>query len=526
MNDEAYSANSTLYSDIRFKTFQPLINSYPCTIEIVIKKNHHGTLGFSTWFPHLNFNTAVENSTLIFKTPIKDDINYLELNYPFEVKISSTAKHKIYEWNIKNLISVNNEIFAPQKIDIFPSILISPKTAIYNNVKGDFSNWNSLGKWFFQLTEKRDALDTTELKTIKKIVENVESKKEKIKLLYQYMQNKTRYVNVILGFGGFVPEKADVVSKKGYGDCKGLSNYMKAILKAVNIESFNTIIGTGTEKEIKFENFASLYQANHLILCVPLEKDSIWLECTSQNMPFNYLGSQSSNRKALIVNHKGGFIQKTPNYSINQNTTSSRVNIELTEENNAYFNFYRSFYNLEFDNIFELILANKKIQKDFLQKELTNNSIEIQNFEIQNKSVVIPEASLFAKGIIKTYSISSGSRKFFKLDFLQKKIDWIAIMNKRKLDLNVDFGFKTIDTLELKIPNNFQFETYPLTKKFSSIIGSYNYELVKKENTIIVIREFEINSGKYKPLFFREIETFFNNITQHESNDVIIKKVE
>ena len=53
---------------------------------------------------------------------------------------------------------------------------------------------------------------------------------DKVKKIYQYMQNKTRYVNVSIGIGGWMPMSPEEVRKKGYGDCKGLTNYMKTML--------------------------------------------------------------------------------------------------------------------------------------------------------------------------------------------------------------------------------------------------------------------------------------------------------
>ncbi len=73
-----------------------------------------------------------------------------------------------------------------------------------------------------------------------------------------------------LGIGGYKPIAAEKVFSVNYGDCKALSNYMKAMLEVAGIKSNLVVIGNGMPSLNR--NFASVNQANHMILCVPLEK--------------------------------------------------------------------------------------------------------------------------------------------------------------------------------------------------------------------------------------------------------------
>jgi hypothetical protein len=58
------------------------------------------------------------------------------------------------------------------------------------------------------------------------------------------------------------------VDRLGYGDCKGLTNYTKALLEAVDVPSYNTILyGDSYKKDIE-SDFVSM-QGNHMILAIP-----------------------------------------------------------------------------------------------------------------------------------------------------------------------------------------------------------------------------------------------------------------
>jgi len=65
--------------------------------------------------------------------------------------------------------------------------------------------------------------ETTKQK-VTELTKNAKSREEKARLLYEYVQNKTRYISIQLGIGGFQPFEARVVDETGYGDCKALSN--------------------------------------------------------------------------------------------------------------------------------------------------------------------------------------------------------------------------------------------------------------------------------------------------------------
>ena len=47
--------------------------------------------------------------------------------------------------------------------------------------------------------------------------------REKIRVLYRYLQQNHRYISVQVGIGGMQPISASAVYTNGYGDCKGLS---------------------------------------------------------------------------------------------------------------------------------------------------------------------------------------------------------------------------------------------------------------------------------------------------------------
>ena len=121
-----------------------------------------------------------------------------------------------------------------------------------------------------------------------------------------------------MGIGGWQPFEASLVDQYGYGDCKALSNYTKSLLESLNIEARYTLVKAGEDEPNIISDFPSR-QFNHVILCVPNQGDTLWLECTSQTNPFGYTGTFTSDRDVLVVTDGGGKIVHTPVYSQKDN---------------------------------------------------------------------------------------------------------------------------------------------------------------------------------------------------------------
>ena len=74
---------------------------------------------------------------------------------------------------------------------------------------------------------------------------------------------------------------------------------------------------------------------NHVILCVPGQKDSIWLECTSNTASFAELGTFTENRNALLITENGGVLVPTPKSRSAANTASTKTVITIAGDFSA-----------------------------------------------------------------------------------------------------------------------------------------------------------------------------------------------
>jgi transglutaminase-like putative cysteine protease len=150
--------------------------------------------------------------------------------------------------------------------------------------KGNMNTWENLGKFMQDLRGGRDQLPADIKQKVHELTDKEPDPNKKVAKLYEFMQQNTRYVSIQLGIGGLQPFDATYVATKRYGDCKALSNYMSALLKEIGVPSYYTLVKSGEGNTFFVPDFPS-DQFDHVILCVPLKKDTMWLECTDQTLP-------------------------------------------------------------------------------------------------------------------------------------------------------------------------------------------------------------------------------------------------
>ncbi|MGQ8337596.1 DUF3857 domain-containing protein [Sunxiuqinia sp. A32] len=526
IQDYAYNSSYTMFSDNRVKYFKASSNIYPFTFEYVYTIEYDGFVGVRPWMPQNQYDVSTEYAELTFEVPIKYDINIKELNHDFEFECKEEEGNKIYQWKAHDIKAISWQPMSPDYLEIFSAVLISPGQISYEGSVGDFSSWESYGKWVYSLIESRDELSEETVAKIKAITDTISSKKEKVKAVYQYMQNKTRYVNIAYGIGGFQPILASDVDEKGYGDCKALSNYTKALLKCIDIEAHYTEIGNGSNQKIKFPDFPTARQTNHVILCVPMAKDTVWLECTSQNVPFGYIWGSNSDRWALLVKKDGGELVRTPTYHTNENTRHSTIKVNLDADGNAKTHLKTAFENYIFEDIYSTINSSPKDQRKSLLKEIDANSLNITNFAVKNESTDSAKATLNLSGGINKYAVKSGKRLFIEPNFLIEESYPSNISNDRKTVFYQSVGYCYSDSIVINYPQNMEVEYLPKMVNFNSAYGSYciSYQQLDK-NQLLISRFVQINQGKFEPSEFTEIDLFLNRINKQEKEKIILNGV-
>ncbi|MCB4800377.1 DUF3857 domain-containing protein, partial [Tamlana sp. PT2-4] len=84
------------------------------------------------------------------------------------------------------------------------------------------------------------------------------------------------------------------------------------------------------------ENDFAAMMGNHVILNIPTDTEDVWLECTSQKLPFGFIGDFTDDRDVLVITPNSGKIKHTKKYSVNENIQKIKGRCSIT--NNGVLN--------------------------------------------------------------------------------------------------------------------------------------------------------------------------------------------
>ncbi len=494
-----------LVPDGKYTYFAVNAASYPITLEINYSIKYKGIFHLPTYEFQLPWQ-SVQHSVFELETPSDLGVRYKLVNTDQKPKISKDGNKEIYTWESKNLKAYKLEKHSGSPNSYVPAVFIGPNKFQLDDYAGDMTSWKNYGLWFNELYAKVSGLPEARKQFYREMVKNASTDNEKATILYNYMQNNMRYVSIQLGIGGLRPFPASFVEEKKYGDCKALSNYLKSALDAVGIKSNLIIIYRDYEPKIVDEKFP-MNDFNHVILCVPQAKDSIWLECTSTTLPFASLDETTLSRKGVMITDNGGVLVNTPPSNYKTNSETVNTVIDVTEEGGAK---VKMNYTI-FGEVRDKILMRFHDMKDDEKRKFFITNMDIKqpdNLEINNsKNKDNPYLVTAKMEYEKIYSFNAGNKLFFETRLYPIFDKEIPEYEKRMRDYYFTYPYQAMDTTIYKFPAGFSLETMPKNKSiqfpFAQFTCTYTWDAATHtltSTTALQIKDRVIKAADYPKL--------------------------
>lgn len=501
-------------------------HSYPYTIEFTSTRTIPGLFRFSGWRPLYGKRLSLQYAKLSIELNEKDEIDCYARNIELEPKISKEENGgKYYQWEINNLKAVKTEILGPSISELLPVIYVNAKNIVVDGVTGDLSTWESYGKFYYELNKERDELPEEQKEIVIALTKNLEDPLDKIDTLYKHLQEATRYVFVALGVSGIQTFDANYVYENGFGDCKALTNYMKAMLKEVGIAAHATLVGAGAKEPPVHTEFA--YDPfNHVILCVPMDKDTVWIECTADNVPAGYLGSFTEGRHVLILKEEGGSLVKTPSSQPINNLQLRKAEVTLDEIGNAKVIAHTKFTgNQQKRPNYYAYSSMQKDREDWLRSHIDAGSYEIDalSFEPQ-QGMRNPEVQLSYELTARKWADPSGSRLFLKPNVLGPLSYTYPPLEDRKQAVVFHSSYLDIDSVIYHLPLGYSVEAMPEGgKKLETAFGAYeaNVEMID-EQTLLYTRKLEVQKIRLPASYYDQVRDFFQEVVKADNLQVVL----
>jgi hypothetical protein len=499
------------HSDGRLKMFDLIHTNYPYIIKYRYSQTFNDYISIANWYPHWNPKIKTRKAELVVEIPQDTRIHIFQQKVDSAL-VSYIDNTELFKWELTNYSSFESEPYSPLKQELAPKVIIMPEEFHYG-VDGTAKTWKDFGNWKCELIKGLDTLPPSEQMKVHQITDTIKNPVDKIKALYHYLQDNTRYILVSLDKGGLIPYPASYVCDKKYGDCKALSIYMKALLKEIDIQSYYTTVYAGTKPVTINPGFPS-HQTNHIILCVPYEKDTIWLECTSKITPFNYLGSFTQNRLALINRIDNSQLIKTPKQNLSDVLVATKTHITLNGINGTFKTTARakgqSFENYKY---FESQYSEKEKQEFLEENDLTDYKIT----QLHRDSAFL---TLTLNGKVHALCQSLGSKTL--LNPYKPNYTKLTKPEERKSDIFVSYPINQCDTVIYEFDKEIS-DTKGLSMiELKSEFGSYTTNFEIKGKLLYTYRTFQLKQGRFPRESYPEFYQFYKDIESYDMQKAII----
>ncbi|MBK0379757.1 DUF3857 domain-containing transglutaminase family protein [Mucilaginibacter segetis] len=522
MYDRSATDGTTIVTDDRLLALGHTIASYPTTIEVIYETGINSYLDLGHWYMQQPERAVQYEEYTVLANPAIG-FRFKNKNTTIQPVKTTQDGFEKYTWQVTGKKAVKPEDDA-LPWQVLPNITFAANAFQFDGLPGDFSTWQNYGKWYQGLNADVCNLSQQRIDEIKAMTANLTTDKEKAKFLYQYMQQNMRYVSVQLGIGGLKPFTASFVDEKKYGDCKALTNYMAALLKAVNIPSYYAMVNAGTNQEPADASFP--YDPfNHVILCIPFKSDTTWLECTSSTQPFGKLGTFTENRNALLVTENGGKLVNTPRSTAKDNQFNGEVHIKLNADGGAVANVRIMSTGAYRDDYIGMTTLKMDEQKEFLIRMLNMKQPSFMDYKSAADKDGVKEVDIDLE-YEKFCDIAAGNKQFYRPRVIDLWQTTLPVLEKRKTDFYFDQPMQKTCVTTIDLPEGFEVETLPANQSLKFTYGNFeiNYVYNSDKNQVKSTSRFNLNTQGIPAAKYNEMQQYMDNISKAQNKKLVIRR--
>jgi len=516
----------SMFTDNRMKYYRPVVGKYPYTVEYSYELNFRGYVALPRWSPVPDYNIEVKQSSFSVEFDTLLNIRYKLVNFDQQPAIGTKNATRQLRWDLKDTGPFEDEPFSPEIFTRVPSVLLACNKFEYDGSKGDLTSWNSFGSWISSLLQGRQELTEVTRQKVNSLVSGLSDDQEKARVLYEFLQEQMRYVSIQLGIGGFRPFDASDVDKWGYGDCKALSNYYLALLKVAGINGIYTVTVSDGGTPMFYNDFPANLYFNHVIVCLPFEKDTAWVECTSNYFPFGFMSRNVAGNPALLVTPEGGKLVTVPSIPAIENNEFRRVEVNVDDEGSADLEITITYKGLQLSHGISNFVMSHEEQEKSLYEDFEMNDFVISKHAYSFKKAGNASVVLTALVLCNHLATISGNRLFIPFRILDSPMKIPEKVENRITPVELQSSYFDCDTVLIRIPEGFSIESLPKEYSLEPEFGKYHLQIVPAEKQVTIIKSLLIEKNQFPPEKYEAFREFLIAINKAEKQKLILKKAE
>lgn len=523
---DIYTVNYTgsLADDTYVNAYDPEMTLFPYTVEydytIVYRK---GIISFPAFSPVVAFDTPVREGAYHVTVPAGMEVQYHAWTEPM---VNHYDKTDEYLWTLNDFQPIKKEHNMPSLSEFLPVVKMRPVNFKYLGTEGSQADWNAVGKWLNDIMPADDPMPDELKETVHRLTDGCPDDLGKLRALYGYLKEKTRYVSIQFGLGGFSPSAPSVVYKKGYGDCKALSYFMKSMLAEAGIES--EYFGLDTDRSLSASK-PGVGTMDHAMLMVPLQNDTVWVECTNPRLPLGYRHEDVAGKRVLLVKSSGGELVTVPSYPDTVTVRSSIYNVSIQPDASALVNVhdvfrldesepYVSIRDVKHDDLVGRLSKHISVQND--DKKIISIADNFQDYS--GVPGFVPEVSV--DWSFRSRKYGSQNADMILLPVVMSNSSITTQKSSRIHDIVFRSSYREKNILNVALPDGYSVEFLPEPVSLDTEFAEYALDYARNGNVLTVTETFKVKPCRLPASAYDSYRSFMKSFSKAMQAKIVLKK--
>ena len=453
-------------------------------------------------------------------------------------EVKPSVNGSSYAWEVRDLSPIPPEPDSLSVVNLAPRIVVNYFPSTTNHV---YDSWKDVSKWYTDLSASSLTLDDNIAAKARDLTVNAKTELEKIRAIAEYVQS-IRYISLQIDVargGGHRPRPANTVMQRGFGDCKDKANLMRALLKALKIESYLVLIYSGDPTFVRAE-WASPRQFNHCIIAVKVSDETnaptvftdaklgrlLIFDATDSYTQLGDLPEHEQGSFALIAAGDNGDLVKMPVLPPDANKMERHAEVNLLADGTIEGKIFQQSFGQsasyergkmsvltasQYSTSMEKWLTSRVKGGTLVKAVPTDKKLEGKfNLDIEFK------APTYAQ-------LMQGKLMVFNPAMVGRLDSFSVIEGRRKTPILIDSSAYK-ETIKVKIPEGFIIDEIPEANKIETSFGKYSAEYQTGDGFILLTRTLTLNRTVLPATNYEDVRSFFSVVRAAEQNPVVLLK--
>jgi tetratricopeptide (TPR) repeat protein len=430
---------------------------------------------------YLQSGEPVGRSEYVLLTPKSRTFHFNEPHVPgLKQTVEERGDERIYHFVATDVPAVQQEALQPPWTEVLGHVHVST-----------YKSWEEMGRWYWGLIKDQLVPDDEVRLRAEALTKGLKDDRAKVRAIYDYVVQKTRYVALEFGIHGFKPYRCAQIFARGFGDCKDKATLIVTMLNALGIKATPVVVRTGNKGDLEahadlaHQEPASLAPFDHMIAYVP--SMDLYLDGTAEYTGSTELPGMDRGALALQVNEGNARLVRLPDPPASDSVSVHRVDATLAVDGSAQLDWKAdvSGYEASEWRVRFHADATRKARVQQMIAGLLPGS-EVTSVEPGNLEEVEQKVTMRMRGKAPQFARAEGDTLTVPLGRKEHMVRDYAPLASRKLDVRLYAQWTQEDEWTVHLPPGAKVRSTPQASKGSSPFGTYDVTSESSAGTLRV----------------------------------------